>query len=72
MEDKIILYTIGCPQCIVLEEKLNNAGIQYDIVNDKEKILALGITKVPALQVGTKIITSLAEANNWIKERSVI
>jgi hypothetical protein len=33
---KIVLYTIGCPQCNVLEKKLNNAGVQYEIINDEK------------------------------------
>lgn len=72
MNDKVVLYTIGCPQCIVLEEKLKKAGIQYEVVNNKESIIALGITTVPTLQIGDRMITSLSEANNWIRKWMIV
>ena len=65
----IILYSTGCPQCIVLKEKLKAANVDYVEVSDKEVILAKGITKVPVLEVdGNKM--ELFAANEWIKSRS--
>lgn len=64
-----VLYSTGCPQCIVLKEKLKAADIDYVEVTDKNIIVANGITKVPVLEVdGTKM--ELSVANEWIKSRS--
>ena len=65
----IILYSTGCPQCIVLKEKLKAANVDYVEVSDKEVILAKGITKVPVLEVDG-IQMELSAANEWIKSRS--
>ena len=64
-----VLFSTGCPQCIVLKEKLKAANIDYIEVTDKETILAKGITRIPVLEVeGIKM--ELSAANEWIKSRS--
>jgi glutaredoxin len=64
-----VLYSTGCPQCIVLKEKLKAANINYIEVTDKDTILAKGITRIPVLEVeGIKM--ELSAANEWIKSRS--
>lgn len=64
-----VLFSTGCPQCIVLKEKLKAANIDYFEVTDKDAIIAQGITKVPVLEVDG-IRMELAAANEWIKNRS--
>lgn len=64
-----VLFSTGCPQCIVLKEKLKAANIDYLEVTDKDAIIAQGITKVPVLEVDG-IRMELAAANEWIKNRS--
>lgn len=64
-----VLFSTGCPQCIVLKEKLKAANIDYLEVTDKDTIIANGITKVPVLEVdGVRM--ELSAANEWIKNRS--
>lgn len=64
-----ILFSTGCPQCIVLKEKLKAANIDYLEVTDKDAIIAKGITKVPVLEIdGVRM--ELSAANEWIKNRS--
>ena len=31
---KVILYTIHCPKCDILEQKLNMKGICFEVVED--------------------------------------
>lgn len=64
---KITLYTIGCPQCNVLEKKLNNAGVQYEIINDEAFFQENNMTRFPILEVD-ETRYSFGEANKWIKE----
>lgn len=47
----IILYTIGCPACMVLEKKLNSHGISFLKVEDEKEFDRLGIVNFPVLSV---------------------
>jgi glutaredoxin len=49
-----VLYTTGCPKCKILEKKLNEKNVKFEIVNDTEKMKELGITSVPVLMVDDK------------------
>ena len=48
---KPVLYTTHCPKCKVLEAKLKEKKVDYDIVDDKKQILEEGIRTVPVLVV---------------------
>lgn len=47
-----------CPKCRVLEKKLNDAGIKYDIVDDVEKIKAKGFGNryMPLVEVDGQVM----------------
>lgn len=49
------LYTIHCPSCNVLEKKLKQNNIEFEIIDDRDKVIAkgneLGIKSAPILQV---------------------
>ena len=62
----IILYSTHCPQCIVLENLLKQVGISYDEENDTEKMLEMGFTSVPKLQVDDQVM-DMKDAMLWIK-----
>ena len=64
----MILYTIGCPQCNVLEKKLAIKGISYERCEDRDKMNELGIRFAPALQLEDGSILNFAQANKWINE----
>ena len=68
---KIVLYTINCPKCRVLELKLNKAGITYETVNNTEEVVAVGrahgITGAPILQVGDSFL-DFAAAVKFVNE----
>ena len=49
--DKKILYTTGCPKCRILEKKLHDKGVDFDICDDREKMAGLGIVSVPVLKL---------------------
>lgn len=64
----VVFYTTGCPKCGVLKKKLDAKGIEYQIVDSPERMLDLGITRVPVLKVENKLL-EFAEANNWINQQ---
>lgn len=65
---KVTLYSTNCPRCMVLEKKLNNAGIDYSINNNVEEMLSLGFMEAPILMIDGKAL-AFKEANDWIGEQ---
>lgn len=64
----IILFTTGCPRCLTLEKLLMDNNISYSIETDVDKMLSLGLTDVPVLEVDGKRF-DYKEALNWVKQR---
>lgn len=65
---KIILYTIGCPNCERLEEKLNAFNIKHEVCEDRELMTSKGITHSPVLEVDN-VQMSFKEAMKWVNEQ---
>lgn len=63
----VILYTIDCPKCRVIEEKLTNANIKFEVCKDRAKMLALGLDFLPALKIDDGSILNFGEAVKWIR-----
>lgn len=61
----MILYTIDCPKCKVLEKKLNQKNIIYDICKDTEIMNKKRIIKLPILEVDDRLL-SFKEAVDYI------
>ena len=68
MERSIILYSTHCPRCIVLTKKLQNAGIQYNEVNDVEIMKSKGFQEAPKLEVDG-VVMNFEKAIKWIGEQ---
>ena len=64
---KVILYTTHCPKCEILESKLKNKNVAYEINDDVEQMLSLGISEVPQLKIENKIF-NFGEAVRWVNE----
>ena len=58
------MYTTGCPNCRALKALLDEKKIQYTEETSVEKMLSLGITKVPVLSVDGQLYDCGA-AINW-------
>lgn len=70
----VILYTIDCPKCLVLEKKLTEKGIEFITVKDKELMLQLGFSEMPMLRIvsgnnGNYVDLNFAEAVQWINKQ---
>lgn len=62
------LYTTHCPQCKVLETKLERAGIEY-IWNDDVSLMAeMGFKSVPVLEVDGEYL-NFSQAIKWVNEQ---
>lgn len=67
----ITLYSTHCPRCRILEEKLDDKGIEYTIVTDIEEMSKLNIMSVPVLKINDKLLP-FKEANDWVNEQEAV
>lgn len=65
----IILYSLDCPKCIVLEKKLKAKGIEFEVQKDEELIMEVanraGLMTLPLLLVDSKVM-DFNEAVKWV------
>ena len=64
----IILYTIDCPKCKVLERKLEEKNIQYEVCKDTNIMAEKEYMYLPILEIDDKVL-NFKEAVDWIKEQ---
>lgn len=64
----INLYTTHCPQCKVLQAKLDEKGIKYNVIEDVKLMRKMGLMSAPALQIEDDILT-FSQAVKWVNER---
>lgn len=62
----IILYSTNCPRCRILEKKLQDKGIEFELFNDVDTMIAKGFKEAPKLEVDD-VVMDFKEANEWIK-----
>ena len=53
----VILYTVDCHKCKVLEKKLNNANISFEVCKDTKLMAERNISKLPMLEVDGEMLT---------------
>lgn len=46
-----ILYTTDCGRCIILKDRLDKAGVEYETVKDIEIMIGKGIKSAPILEI---------------------
>lgn len=64
---KIVLYTItNCPKCSVLKQLLDKGQIEYELLDDIEKMIEMGMTTAPMLSVDGDLIDYI-NAVNWVR-----
>lgn len=66
----IVLYTIDCPNCLVLEKKLHAKSIEFLKVSDKDVIRAKGFgdSSFPILEVDG-IVMNYKTAIQWVNNQ---
>lgn len=55
--DDIILYTIGCPACNILEKKMDDAGLIYSKITDEKVMEEKGFKMLPVVQINNTLFT---------------
>ena len=61
----IKLYTIGCPKCNILEEKLDAKNIKYEKCEDKDIMISKNMDQLPILEVDDELM-NYSSANAWV------
>ena len=66
----VVLYTIGCKSCEILEKKLEAKNIKFLRVSDEETLIAKGFEKstFPILEVGG-VVMSYKTAVQWVNNQ---
>ena len=62
----VILYSTNCPRCRIIERKLQDKGIEFELFNDVDAMIAKGFKEAPKLEVDGMVM-DFKEANEWIK-----
>lgn len=69
IDGKPILYSTYCPKCTILETKLKQQGIDFNVVDDIELMKKLGITHAPQLNIEGRLY-DFNGAIRYLKERA--
>lgn len=64
----VTLYSTNCPKCKVLAQKLTDAGIEFRISDDVDKMIQKGFMSAPLLDVDGKIM-NFGEAIRWVSDK---
>lgn len=65
----VTLYTTHCPKCIILEKKLQDKNIEYQVCDDVDLMLSKGMQEAPYLEVEEKEIMNFSKAIKWVNEK---
>ena len=65
----ITLYTTHCPKCIILEKKLQERNIEYQICDNVELMLSKGMQEAPYLEVEEKEMMNFSQAIKWVNKK---
>ena len=63
----VILYSTNCPKCEVLEKKLGDSKIQYEVVTDEDLMIEKGFSSAPMLEVDDTVM-DFGKAMKWLKQ----
>ena len=62
----IKFYSTNCPRCHVLQRKLDDKNIEYEIHTDTQEMIDLGLVNAPALMLEDGKLLDFGEAVKWI------
>lgn len=63
----VTLYTTHCPKCIILEKKLQERNIEYQVCDNVDLMLERGFAEAPMLEIDGEIFNfgeSIKKLNN--------
>jgi glutaredoxin len=56
---KVKLYTTHCPKCKILEERLNEKKVKFEVIDNMEELQKMNFKSVPNLEIDGKIYNYL-------------
>lgn len=68
----MILYSTNCPKCNVLKTKLDNKGLNYEIVTDVDVMMAKGFKSAPILEDDNGNIMTFTDAIKFVNGLGVL
>lgn len=64
----VTLYTTNCPKCKVLEKKLEEKNIKFEICENVDVMLEKGMMQAPYLEIDNELL-DFSKAIKWINEK---
>lgn len=64
----IILYSTNCPKCHVLEQKLRQKHLEYNLINDMDIMMEKGFISAPMLVADDKTM-DFGQAIQWVNQQ---
>lgn len=66
----IIVYSKqGCPKCATLKKKMEMKGIAYDVIEDIDYMMELGIMELPILELEDGQRYNFKDAIGWVNNQ---
>ena len=65
---EVKLYTVGCPNCIILEKKLKQKNINFETITDLDIMSEKNIMSAPMLEVDG-VMMNYTNAIKWLGEQ---
>ena len=65
----VTLFSTNCPKCRVLEQKLNQKNITFNIDNNMQEIIDQGFMSAPVLKVDD-VYYDFKQGVDWIKNEA--
>ena len=62
----IKFYSTNCPRCHVLQKKLEEKNIEYELHTDIQEMLELNLLNAPALLLEDGTLLDFGSAIQWI------
>ena len=64
----VTLFSTNCPKCRVLEQKLNQKNIAFNISDNIQEVIDQGFMSAPVLKIGDDYM-DFTTAITWLKEQ---
>lgn len=64
---EVTLYTTHCPKCRVLEAKLKQKDVEFEVVEDQDVMVEKGFMEAPMLEVDNNY-KNYNESIKWLNE----
>lgn len=61
----VTLYSTGCPKCRILETKLTQKNVVFNINNNEDEMIKMGFQSLPMLEVNGELM-DFGNAVRWV------